>query len=172
MRVLVVNAGSSSLKLAVLDDDELVARHDLPAPGGRFDEAAVERVVRQHRDVEAVGHRVVHGGATFEAPVRVDPDVRQQLAGLVDLAPLHLPRSLAGIDVVGRLLPGLPAVACFDTAFHATLPPAARTYALPVKPGQMTETAVALDELDNWKLDKTEWHKREVPTTQTQPAGT
>jgi acetate kinase len=78
-----------------------------------------------------VGHRVVHGGTRFSAPVRLDPEVVQQLRDLTDLAPLHQPKSLAGIDAVGGALHDVPAVACFDTAFHATLPPAASTYALP-----------------------------------------
>jgi acetate kinase len=80
---------------------------------------------------DAVGHRVVHGGNLFTGPVRIDAAVRKRLDELTDLAPLHQPKSLAGIDAVNRVLPGVPAVACFDTAFHAGLPAAAKTYALP-----------------------------------------
>src|SRR5207248_1087542 len=63
--------------------------------------------------------------------VRIDGEVEAALKALVDLAPLHQPKSLAALDAVSAALPDLPAVACFDTAFHATLPPAAHTYALP-----------------------------------------
>ena len=80
--------------------------------------------------VEAVVHRVVHGGHRTE-PVVVDDAVRAELAGLTELAPLHQPPSLAGIDTFRELLPSVPHVACFDTSFHTTLPDAARTYALP-----------------------------------------
>jgi len=131
--VLAVNVGSSSLKLSVLDGDELVAAETLPAPVDGIDEGQLAAVVDRHLPFDAVGHRVVHGGGEFEAPVLVDGDVRRRLEALVDLAPLHLPLSLAGLDAVGRLLPGVPAVACFDTAFHATLPAAAATYALPAE---------------------------------------
>jgi acetate kinase len=80
---------------------------------------------------DAVGHRVVHGGARFREAVLVDDGVVAALAELSELAPLHQPAALAGIAAVGRALADVPAVACFDTAFHATLPPAAATYALP-----------------------------------------
>jgi acetate kinase len=80
---------------------------------------------------DAVGHRVVHGGARFREAVLVDDDVVAALGELTDLAPLHQPAALAGVAAVGRALPDVPAVACFDTAFHATLPAAAATYALP-----------------------------------------
>ncbi len=132
MRILVANAGSSSLKLRVLDSgDLLVDSADLPAPVGRTDAEAVAAAIGGFGPIDAVGHRIVHGGTRFSAPVRVDPDVSRALAGLVDLAPLHQPKSLAVLDTVGRVLPDVPAVACFDTAFHAGMPPAATTYALP-----------------------------------------
>lgn len=132
MRILVVNAGSSSLKLRVLGaDDAVEASRDLEAPAGRLDEKAVEEALAAFGPVDAVGHRIVHGGTRFQAPVRIDARVVAGLEALVDLAPLHLPKSLAALRLVGRLLPDVPAVACFDTAFHAGLPPAASTYALP-----------------------------------------
>ena len=119
MRVLVVNAGSSSLKLRLLGDgDELLA-----APADVAELAGIEP--------DAVGHRIVHGGIRFRDPVRIDGGVVAELRALVDLAPLHQPKSLDALDAVSAALPGVPAVACFDTAFHATLPDAARTYALP-----------------------------------------
>ncbi|HTW97841.1 MAG TPA: acetate/propionate family kinase [Acidimicrobiales bacterium] len=133
MRLLVVNVGSSSLKLSVLEGLTLVASEDLRLEGGRLDEAAVREALERHGPVDAVGHRIVHGGSEFTDAVLVDEVVRRRLEALVDLAPLHLPKSLAGLDLVGRLLPGVPAVACFDTAFHATIGPAAATYALPAE---------------------------------------
>ena len=133
MRALVVNVGSSSLKLSVLDGDQLVTSESLPMPGGRVDERAVREVVERNRPFDVVGHRVVHGGSIFTTPVVVDGDVRRRMEALVDLAPLHLPKSLAGLDLVARLLPDVPSVACFDTAFHAHMPPAASTYALPAE---------------------------------------
>jgi acetate kinase len=78
-----------------------------------------------------VGHRLVHGGERFREAVRIDAGVEAELRALVDLAPLHQPKSIAALDAVLAVRPDLPAVACFDTAFHATLPDAAATYALP-----------------------------------------
>jgi acetate kinase len=128
MRVLVVNAGSSSLKLRLLGPgDELEAERDL-APD---DHEALAATTADLPRPDAIGHRVVHGGARFRDAVAVDGAVVDALHELVDLAPLHQPAALAGIEAVARVLPGVPAVACFDTAFHATLPAAAATYALP-----------------------------------------
>jgi acetate kinase len=128
VRVLVVNAGSSSLKLRLLGPgDELEAEHDL-APADRD---ALDAALAELPAPDAVGHRVVHGGARFRDAVLVDQAVVSALGELTDLAPLHQPAALAGIAAVGRALPDVPAVACFDTAFHATLPAAAATYALP-----------------------------------------
>jgi acetate kinase len=87
----------------------------LPAPGA----------------VHAVGHRVVHGGERYTTAVRITPEVTQAIAALAALAPLHNPASLAGIHAVEQVLPGVPQVAVFDTAFHATLSEAARTYPVP-----------------------------------------
>jgi acetate kinase len=134
MRVLVVNAGSSSLKLSILAGDDSVTGHaDLPASRGQFEpDAVAAELSRLGGDTaDAAGHRVVHGGRQFTGPVRIDATVRKKLDGLADLAPLHQPTSLAGIDAVSAVLPGTPAVACFDTAFHAGMPAAAATYALP-----------------------------------------
>ena len=111
MRVLVVNPGSSSLKTSVVEDGR--ARED---DGGPYDAAAV---------------RFVHGGPDFTAPVRVDASVLDALEPVSDLAPLHNPKALdAARDLLDQQ-PDLPLVACFDTTFHATIPPAAATYALP-----------------------------------------
>ena len=132
--VLVVNAGSSSLKLRVLSpDDEVTAGADLPAPRGAADSAEIKAAIESFGRVDAVGHRVVHGGTLYAAPVLVDAEVRRRLESLTDLAPLHQPKSLAALDAVSAVLPDAPAVACFDTAFHATIGDAAATYALPAE---------------------------------------
>ncbi|HEY8523700.1 MAG TPA: hypothetical protein VIL48_01970 [Acidimicrobiales bacterium] len=131
MRILVVNAGSSSLKLRVLDDgDEVVGRADL-GPVDRLGAGELAAALGDLAPFDAVGHRIVHGGAQYTAPTRIDAHVRDRLAALTELAPLHQPKSLAGLDAVTDLAPEVPAVACFDTAFHATLPAAAATYAVP-----------------------------------------
>ncbi|HEX6425153.1 MAG TPA: acetate/propionate family kinase [Acidimicrobiales bacterium] len=133
MRVLVVNAGSATLKLRVVDADDAVAGHaDLPAVGvaGHDD---ITRALAALRPFDAIGHRVVHGGEAFRGPVVVDDEVRRRLGDLTALAPLHQPKSLAALDVVGAVAPGVLSVACFDTAFHATLPPEAATYAVPAE---------------------------------------
>lgn len=132
MRVLVVNAGSSSLKLRVVDGEQVTASRDLPADKDGFDTNELDGFL-SGIDVDAVGHRVVHGGTRFTRPTRLDDNVVKALRDLTDLAPLHQPKSLAGIDAVGSVLPDIPAVACFDTAFHAGMPAAASTYALPVE---------------------------------------
>lgn len=166
-RVLVINSGSSSLKLQILDtalDSELawalverigepvgtltVRRGDLAgSPGG---ERSVEAAVPDHTvalsrvlelagelgahptdlGVEAIGHRVVHGGPDFHDPVEVTPEVEAGIEKLELLAPLHNPANLRGIRVARELLPGLPHVAVFDTGFFHTLPAAAHTYAI------------------------------------------
>jgi acetate kinase len=131
-RILVVNAGSSSLKLRVLGpDDALVGSADLPAPQGTVDTAEVAKAVAGLGEIAAVGHRIVHGGTLYSGPVLLDRAVEERLRALTDLAPLHQPKSLAALAAVNAALPAAPAVACFDTAFHAGMPPAATTYALP-----------------------------------------
>jgi acetate kinase len=81
--------------------------------------------------IAAVGHRVVHGGEQFAAPVMLDDVILDQLEKLAPLAPLHQPHNLAPIRVISRIAPDIPQVACFDTAFHRTQPPVSQLYALP-----------------------------------------
>ncbi len=160
--VLVINAGSSSLKYSLVDTASgqaaatgLIERigeqqsHQVHrGPRGEFHD---EQPIASHEDalraavdafethgpalgevdIAAVGHRVVHGGARFAAPALVDDDLIAAVTELVPLAPLHNPANLEGIEVARRLLPDLPHVAVFDTAFHQTLPPYAYTYAVP-----------------------------------------
>lgn len=134
MNVLVVNAGSSSLKLSLLDgDDTTIDRLHIDVRAGDT-EPLMGFVDAHRREVQAVGHRVVHGGLDFTGPVLVDEAVRRRLNELCALAPLHQPAALAGIDAVAAAgLGDRPTVACFDTAFHATLPAAAATYPLPAE---------------------------------------
>ncbi len=138
MRLLVVNTGSSSLKLRVLagtgedpvqwDVEQTV---DLDRWDGENDLGQIEPAVAEAGAIGAVGHRVVHGGTEFSEPTQLTAEVEEKILGLSDLAPLHQPRAIAGVRAVRRLLPDVPHVACFDTAFHATMPAAAATYALP-----------------------------------------
>jgi acetate kinase len=131
-RILVVNAGSSSLKLRVLDHaDQVVETADLPAPRGAVETEAVKATLSSFGAVQAAGYRIVHGGTLYTSPVRVTPVVQERLRALTDLAPLHQPKSLAALEAVQAVLPGVPGVACFDTAFHASIPASAATYALP-----------------------------------------
>lgn len=132
-RVLVVNAGSSSLKLALLGaQDETLGERELAAPRATVDADELREALEGGLgDADVVGHRIVHGGERFREAVLIDPDVEAALRELIDLAPLHQPKSLAALDAVSAVLSDLPAVACFDTAFHATLPAAASAYALP-----------------------------------------
>ncbi len=157
MDVLVINCGSSSIKADVLDEQTgerlrslRVQRIGTPGCG-----AALEGVEVPLGDVDcataltlmlprllegvavsAVGHRVVHGGERFSAPTRITAEVEAAIEGLCPLAPLHNPANLAGIRVARELLPDVCHVAVFDTAFHATLPRRARTYALPAELAQ------------------------------------
>ena len=132
MRVLVVNTGSSSLKLSVLDSgsDATVASRHVESWAG-LDASPVAALLADSGPVDAVGHRVVHGGVELRSAVVIDDAVVERIEAVTPLAPLHQPRALAGIAVAQRAAPELPHVACFDTAYHATLPEAAATYALP-----------------------------------------
>jgi acetate kinase len=127
VRVIVVNSGSSSLKLSALDGGRLTGSEELTPGDWEGLEAALDRL----GPVDAVGHRVVHGGYAFTDAVRVDPAVLAALWKLCDLAPLHQSRTLEAVEIVSRRRPDCPAVACFDTAFHSTIGPAAATYPLP-----------------------------------------
>lgn len=164
MKILVLNAGSSSLKFSLFQADgeqlleeggidwttmptrlllrrpgqpevqkTLTLRRHADAIAVVFDElqAGLSASLDRSADVQAVGHRVVHGGSRYTAAVRITPDVERAIGELADLAPLHNPASLEVIRRVEQFLPGVPQVAAFDTAFHATLSPAARTYPVP-----------------------------------------
>lgn len=156
MTILLLNAGSSSLKAALMTVDGkvivngladwagAVTHYQFAGPDGKkHDEEvpwkghvqAVERFVgdlpeAMRSDLTAVGHRVVHGGQ-FTSSVRITPDIRSRISALADLAPLHNPPSLAALAAAEAALPDIPHVAIFDTAFHATMPPEAYTYPVP-----------------------------------------
>jgi acetate kinase len=135
-QILVLNAGSATLKLGLFAApslEEVVSTHIEWDPHGPGADVAVRSVLDaiDVSRVAAVGHRVVHGGMRLTAPVVIDAEVRATIAALAPLAPLHNGPALKVIDAVSNLLPDVPQVAAFDTAFHATLPPHAYTYALP-----------------------------------------
>ena len=166
MKILVINAGSSSLKYQLLDPDtqEVLAKglcerigidgHLKHTPTGKdvFDadvempdhEVAIKEVLNmlQHNhygviesmdEIDAVGHRVVHGGEQFTKSVLIDRKVLKGIRDCVPLAPLHNPANLIGIEACEDVLPGKPMVAVFDTAFHQTMPPKAYIYAVPYR---------------------------------------
>src|SRR5450759_5705918 len=134
MRVLVVNAGSSSLKVSVVGENHQVGgEREFEVSGGQLDGAKLEAAVRTMGGVEAVGHRVVHGGPRYPQSVRIDADLIRYLITITDLAPLHIPASLSAMAAVREVMPRAPAVACFDTAFHSRMPAAASTYAIPLE---------------------------------------
>jgi acetate kinase len=116
--LLIVNAGSSTLKLRLL------------GPADEVDESW-SAMPDALPDVDVVVHRIVHGGTEFRSPVVIDTDVAERLRALTPLAPLHQPKSMEAYDAVLKRLPDATHVACFDTAFHATIPAAAATYAIP-----------------------------------------
>jgi acetate kinase len=165
-KILVCNAGSSSLKFSLFEAEgelllaeggidwtrkptrlvfrrtgrqeireELKLEKHADAVARILDDlhAGPSAPLRAFGELRAVGHRVVHGGERCTAAVRVTPEVKRVIAELAELAPLHNPVSLAGIEAVEQVLPGIPQVAVFDTAFHATLSEAARTYPVPRK---------------------------------------
>jgi acetate kinase len=114
-------------------DDQVVVERLLPDHAGALQLVLDTVGAHGHAldDLAGVGHRVVHGGRRFTAPVLVDEHVESEIERLVPLAPLHNPANLMGIRALRRLLPQVPHVAVFDTAFHATIPPMAATYAIP-----------------------------------------
>ena len=165
MNVLVINAGSSSLKYQLLNPDtqEILAKGLCERIGidGKFTykptgktavkaadvampthseaiqtvlNALVDKdngVITSMKEIDAVGHRVVHGGEKFAKSVRITDEVMATIEECNPLAPLHNPANIIGIRACQQLMPGTPMVAVFDTAFHQTMPPVAYTYALP-----------------------------------------
>jgi acetate kinase len=136
--LLVVNAGSSSLKLALFDDgltQVAQTRAERIGTGGHLSHlaaltAGLAEMAIDPAGLNAAAHRVVHGGASLTAPARITSAIVAQIAACIPLAPLHNPANLAGIEALSRLAPDLAQFASFDTAFHATNPATATRYAL------------------------------------------
>ncbi len=140
MSVLTLNCGSSSVKYSVYDQErrEFVSRGVIERVGGKDcpdHTAAVKRVLKDvpKENIRAVGHRVVHGGENFKRSARVTPELIATVEEVAELAPLHNPPNLAGIRAARKLLPDVPHVAVFDTAFHQTMEPPAFVYPLPYR---------------------------------------
>ena len=148
MRILVLNSGSSSIKYKLFDTDgeRVIAEGHIADIGGQSPEPAAHSVANHDEGlrrvfaaladadvsaIDAVGHRVVHGGDVFAAPTVIDDAVCDAIGECADLAPLHNPANLSGIEAARRMWPDIPQVAVFDTAFHRTIPPLAATYPLP-----------------------------------------
>lgn len=146
MKILVLNAGSSSLKYQVFTEESPAGLAPTGVAGviERIGESGseiashhqgLERIIQHLQasgaNIDAIGHRVVHGGERFHQSVLIDAEVIAAIREMIPLAPLHNPANLEGIEVAQRLFPGIPQVAVFDTAFHQTMPPVAFRYALP-----------------------------------------
>ena len=165
MKILVINAGSSSLKYQLMDptSQEVYAKglcerigidgrltHMIPARDAKFEfdiampthaeaiqavldalTSGAHGVIKSMDEIDAVGHRVVHGGEAFASSVVIDDSVMAALEDCIPLAPLHNPANITGIKACQSVLPGKPMVAVFDTAFHQTMPEKAYLYALP-----------------------------------------
>ena len=133
--VLCVNAGSSTVKVALFsvgpEPGDERGLWSWSADGAGTDEALAALRAADLPSPEAIGHRVVHGGATYVTPVLVDDGLLDGLRSLVSLAPLHEPAAIAGIEATSAAFGSLPQVACFDTAFHHTIPEEAAHLALP-----------------------------------------
>ena len=136
-RILVLNSGSSSVKYRLFEGTETVTKGLVErigeSGGDAADHAAALRRIMDEVDLDglvAVGHRVVHGGSAFDRATLIDDEVVATIESLVPLAPLHNPAALTGIAVARKLLPDVPQVAVFDTAFHSTIPAAGITYAI------------------------------------------
>ena len=140
-RLLTLNAGSSSIKFALFDP--AVSLHT-PQQAGQVDGIGTRSGPADHAQalrqlmerigntpITAVGHRIVHGGTQFDQPRLIDDAVLQGIEGLTSLAPLHQPHNLAGVRSAQAAFPNVPQVACFDTAFHRTMPEVHQRFALP-----------------------------------------
>lgn len=132
MAILVLNAGSSTLKFGLFESGAAEAAAAKTVEGTDLRTSLRQALAAARgRRIEAVGHRVVHGGTAFRRSVRIDEAVRSTLERLCELAPLHNPPALQGIAAAAEALPGIPQVAVFDTAFYADLPPMAYVYPIP-----------------------------------------
>lgn len=140
MNILVINSGSSSIKyrLFAMPGEKIISKGRIEKIGEKGSlvkdhYAGLEMILRQANNVSCVGHRVVHGGEKFVRPALVTPKVLRDIKACSTLAPLHNPANIMGIMACKKLLPGVPQVAVFDTAFHQTIPDYAYIYGLPYK---------------------------------------
>ena len=137
MNILALNGGSSSLKFRLFEvtaeGEKVLTEGSAERVDGGGLASAAEKAIGQCRPlgIDAVGHRLVHGGDKFTSATRVTPELLDELKALRGLDPLHNPGEVGLIEAAEKLLPDVPNVACFDTAFHRTLPEVAYTYALP-----------------------------------------
>ena len=138
MKILVINSGSSSIKYKLFDmpQEHLITKgaiEHIGESGSRFKNhyAGLKIILEETKQVDAVGHRVVHGGEDFNRPALVDARVIQGIKKCSEIAPLHNPANLAGILATQKLLPGVKQVVVFDTAFYQSLPERAFIYGLP-----------------------------------------
>lgn len=131
-QILVLNAGSSTLKYAFYEAETLkcLIHKKIEITNDDY-ETALNDILNQARNIKVVGHRVVHGGQVFDHAVIADDDAMQKLKDLTPLAPLHQPHNLKAIETLKTLYPDLLQVVCFDTAFHRTQPRLSQLYALP-----------------------------------------
>ncbi len=162
MKILVLNAGSSSLKFQLLDNDKLIAKGNCEKIGiegssitlksnGKADTVVVKlpnheeamkqvlkmlclkknKIISSLEEIDAVGHRVLHGGEKFKKSTLINDKVLKELKKLIPLGPLHQPANIQGIEACMSLMPGVPQVAVFDTEFHTSMPDYAYRYAIP-----------------------------------------
>jgi len=132
MKVLVVNSGSSSIKYSLFDmTDESVLAKGLVERIGIKGSLIGHGVIKEISEISAVGHRVVHGGEKYSGSVLLNKDVMEVLNDYIELAPLHNPPNILGIKVCQELLPKVPQIGVFDTAFHHTIPEHAYLYGIP-----------------------------------------
>lgn len=130
-RILVVNPGSSTLKVALVVDGKTRDDGTVTVTAGSVDLDEIEIVIERWAPVDAIGVRFVHGGPDHLLPVRIDDRTLAELDDVADMAPLHNPPALAAIRAVRTALPDTPMVACFDTSFHRTIPDEAALFAIP-----------------------------------------
>jgi acetate kinase len=158
MKILVVNAGSSSLKFQLIDSnkkfkalykgivDGIGRKSCFVDANAKSKKIFYKKLIKNHEQavkealkiigdekIDAIGHRVVHGGEKYHDATRITPQVKKTIKNLIELAPLHNPPNLEGINACEKLLKGVPNIAIFDTAFHQTIPEKAFHYALPEK---------------------------------------
>ena len=132
MIILCVNVGSSTIKYSVFERGEGIKLR----ASGTLEGVHTDALFSHHAEQgvpppEAIGHRIVHGGPDYFEPVLLTPQVRRDLQGVINFAPLHMPQELAAIDAISARHPEVPQVLCFDTAFHQHLPEIAKRFPLP-----------------------------------------